>query len=191
MDKNPSRFILDVVNTLRDREERTDWESLILDVKAVLDSRFGGDWNVMIGKTVGYAMKSRKKSSIVLQNPGEAELIVCWRSPGFEVEDLDAVKIKATLTVKGADDLIDGTTELRRTNLIQCPSPDATGYSGDTRKACLILDALADEVREMDQQAASRHIRAQYVMLNFQFTLKLQLNGTTRNHMARCCGELS
>ena len=164
MDKNPSNFIRDAVNTLRERDEGSNWESLVSAIKSVLDSRFGGDWNVMIGKTVGYAMKSRKKSSIILHNGSSAEIIVCWKSPGFEVEDLDAVKIKATLTVNDSDPLIDGAVEPRKTNIIQCPSPDTSGYSIDTTKATLIIDALADEVRDMDQQTAARHLRAQYAI---------------------------
>lgn len=167
MDKNPSNFIRDIVNTLRERDESSDWESLVSAIKSVLDSRFGGDWNVMIGKTVGYAMKSRKKSSIILHNGSTAEILMCWKSPGFEVEDLDVVKIKATLKVTESDPLIDGAIEPRKTNIIQCPGPETPGYSIDTTKATLILDAVADEARDMDQQAAARHLRAQYAIFYF------------------------
>jgi len=163
MDKNASNFIMDILNALIEREKRTDSEYLVIDLKSVLDSRFGGDWNVMVGKTVGYAMKSRKKSSIILYNSVKSEVFVCWKSPGFEVEDLDTVKIKATLTVKESDSLLDGITEPRKTNTVKSPDPDSHEYSFETRRAILIIDALTDEVCEMDQQAAARHIRAQYV----------------------------
>jgi len=134
MDPRESRFIIETLNVLKERStpEGLDWNSFSKDLKSVLDSRFHAEWNVLIGKSVGYAMKARKKSSLVATGPS-GEIIICWRSPGFEMEDNDVVKLKASIMVEGKDVLLEGRSgELKRINLISSPSADSPGYTSDT-----------------------------------------------------------
>ena len=159
MDKKHASFIVEAVNVIREQETSTDPARFISDVKHILDSRFKGDWNVFIGKTVGYAMKTRKKASIVLSNNAN-EILVCWRSPGFEVEDLDTVKIKTNLALNEVDKLIDGSSRSKALNVIASPNPDSEGYTSETPRVLEILDGLAADIKDMDHNVAARLIRS-------------------------------
>ena len=162
MDKKHAGFILEAVTVLKEQDTLNDTTKFIRDVKHILDSRFKGDWNVLIGKTVGYAMKTRKKASIVLSSDSGL-ILICWRSPGFEVEDLDTVKMKTSIAVKEKDDLLEASIKSKSLNVVSSPTPDSEGYTVDTPKVLEILDCVANDIRDMDHNIAARHIRSQYV----------------------------
>jgi len=134
MEPRESRFIVEALNVIRERSgSEYNWDRFCSDVKSVLDSRFGNEWNVMIGKSVGYAMKARKKSSLVAANT-DGDVVVCWKSPGFEIEDSDVVKTKAQIIVDERDILLEE-EENRRTsavNMIKQPAVDSSEYTTDT-----------------------------------------------------------
>lgn len=135
MEPRESRFIVEALNVIRDRYIASEftWETYCHDVKSVLDSRFGTEWNVMIGKSVGYAMKARKKSSLVAAN-AEGDVVVCWKSPGFEIEDSDVVKTKAQIMVDERDALLQEASEKRSStlNIVRQPPVDSPQYTTDT-----------------------------------------------------------
>ena len=140
MEPRESRFVLETLNVLRERYsgDEFNWEKFSNDIKAVLDSRFGTGWNVLIGKSVGYAMKARKKSSFVAIGSG-GEIVICWKSPGFEVEDSDIVKMKAAIIVEERDSLLGDAPSNKRLNVVYQPSPDSTGYTPETPQGMSIL----------------------------------------------------
>ena len=141
MEPRESRFIVEALNVIKDRSSGSEftWDRYCSDVKSVLDSRFGTEWNVMIGKSVGYAMKARKKSSIVAANP-DGDVIVCWKSPGFEIEDSDTVKTKAQIIVEERDHLLQEGDDKRSPalNIIKQPAVDSSEYTIDTPQGMLI-----------------------------------------------------
>ena len=159
MEKSHAGFIVEAVNVIREQDTNMETPKFLADVKHILDSRFKGDWNLFLGKTVGYALKTRKKASIVLSN-GTSEILVCWRSPGFEVEDLDTVKIKTTLALKEKDELTETGTRGKPLNVLSSPSPDSEMYTLETPKVLNILDGLANDVKDMEHHVAARHIRS-------------------------------
>ena len=163
MDKRESNFILEAVNVLSSRNDDRGWEGLITDAKRVLDARFGPEWNILVGKSVGYSMKTKKKSSVILAS-STGEVMLCWKSPGFEVEDAHIVKIKAGITIAEKDSLLEESNEKKgRLNIIECPEADSPEYTVDTQAAVQILEAVMDEIKDMDHQGAARHIRNKYV----------------------------
>lgn len=184
MDPRESRFIVDTLNVIRERSVTADfkWSAYCSDIKTVLDSRFGGEWNVMIGKSVGFAMKSRKKSSLVAASQN-GEVVVCWKSPGFEIEDSDMVKAKAQIIVDERDTLLDAGSDSKTTalNFVQQPAVDSSDYTTDTPQGTYyksvilnflhlvlrVLNALTTLIAEKDHQEAAKVIRTQYVRKRF------------------------
>ena len=119
----------------------------------------------MSGRSVGYAMKTRKKASFVLSGSNQ-EVLMGWRSPGFEVEDVDIVKVKAKLVLSEKDFLLDeSATDISRLKIISSPSPDSDSYSADTPKALRMIASLSDDLKDMEHDTAARHIRNKYVTL--------------------------
>lgn len=161
MTPNHSTFIMDSANIIKERQNSKDKVIFLSDLKHILDSRFGGDWSVLSGRAVGYVMKTRKKASIILSESGQ-ELLVCWRSPGFEVEDLDVVKIKTSLVLSEVDKLLNSQSG-SKLKVIRSPTVDSPVYTSDTPVVLKVLEAVADEVKDMEHDAAARHIRSQYV----------------------------
>ena len=161
MSPNHSTFILDSANIIKERETSQNKAVFLSDLKHILDSRFGGDWNLLAGRTVGYAMKTRKKASVVLSD-GSKDLLICWRSPGFEVEDLDVVKIKTNLALSEQDIVLAGqpTSKLK---VIASPEPDSAGYTPETPAVLRILEGVSDDVKDMTHDTAARYVRSQYV----------------------------
>jgi hypothetical protein len=136
MDPRESRFLIDTLNVLKERSAgaQLEWEGFTKDIKTVLDSRFGAEWNVLIGKSVGYSMKAKKKSSLVAAGT-DGEIVICWKSPGFEVEDSEVVKIKAALRIQDKDTLLEGRSgELKLITIIFAPSADSIGYTPETTR---------------------------------------------------------
>lgn len=135
MEPRESRFIIETLNVLKDRASETElkWDAYCMDIKTVLDSRFGSEWNVMIGKSMGYAMKCRKKSSLVASSVN-GEVFVCWKSPGFEIEDSDMVRTKAQIIVEERDTLLDneGSQSHQALSIIEQPAVDSVDYTTDT-----------------------------------------------------------
>lgn len=162
MESKYATFIVDSANIIAERESAKDPEVFLGDLKNILDMRFGGDWNLLIGNSMGYAMKTRKKASVILSRT-TGEMLVCWRSPGFEVEDLDVVKIKTRLTLEGKDEVVSSDADVKKLNLISVPQPDSFGYTVDTAAATRIVDALVDEVKDMEYDEAARFLRNKYV----------------------------
>lgn len=157
-----ANFIVETFSILAARDGENSWPVLAKDAKRILDARFGTEWNILIGKAVGYAMKTKKKSSIIISNPN-GEMIVCWKSPGFEVEDADAVRVKAKIQVDGKDTLLEDKLDASKLNIVQYPAADSEAYTVETNKALSILQAFADDIKDMDDQTAARYIRTQYV----------------------------
>ena len=167
MDPQQTTFVLDSANIIKDRESSRDPELFLSDLKHILDSRFGGDWNLLTGRSVGYAMKTRKKASFVLTSPSN-EILIGWRSPGLEVEDVEIVKVKTKLSLSDKDELLQSdATGKSRLKVISVPSPDTPGYSSNTPLVLRILDGLVDDIKEMENDAAARHIRNQYACFRF------------------------
>lgn len=141
MEPRESRFIIEALNVIKERSPVAEfnWASYCADVKAVLDSRFGNEWNVMIGKSVGYAMKARKKSSLVAIS-SDGDIVVCWKSPGFEIEDSDVVKTKAQIIVEEKDTLLTESAGQSPTlNILKQPAVDAMEYTIDTPQGMYIV----------------------------------------------------
>jgi hypothetical protein len=178
LDHSQSTFVLDSVNILAERDSPAENSVFLSDLKHILDSRFGGDWNLLIGKSVGFAMKTRRKASIVLGKTS-GELLLCWRSPGFEVEDIDMVKIKAKLSLEGKDSLLEDNTDVKSLNIIRVPDADAGDYTPQTPEAIKIVQALSRTLYDMEHDAAARHIRSQYVFASSHFD-SFQLSLTAR-----------
>jgi hypothetical protein len=127
MEKRESQFIVEALNIVKERTKTNlSWCDIAKDTKQILDSRFGGEWNILTGKSMGYAMKTRKKASLVASSTA-GETVVCWKSPGFELEDSNIVKIKAELALSETDPLVaaDRDTKLTRINAIQVPDQGA------------------------------------------------------------------
>ena len=161
MESKYATFIVDSANIIAEKESSKDREVFLNDLKHILDMRFSGDWNLVIGKSMGYAMKTRKKASVILAR-GSGEILICWRSPGFEVEDLDVVKIKTRLVLEGKDELLSSQADVKM-NIISAPQADSPGYTIETPLAMKIVDALVDQVRDMDHDEAARVLRNKYV----------------------------
>ncbi len=120
MEKRAAQFIVETINIVRDRFDGIPpYEGFAKDVKQILDSRFGTEWNVLVGKSMGYAMKTKKKASLVAAT-NEGYTVVCWKSPGFEVEDSNIVRIRATIALATTDPLfiVDTSTQQSRLNVI-------------------------------------------------------------------------
>lgn len=121
MEKRPAQFIMETINIVRERHEGfPSLSDFAKDIKQILDSRFGGEWNVLVGKSMGYAMKTKKKASIVAAS-SSGHTVVCWKSPGFEVEDASVVRIRTTLALSASDPLYPngGDGQSTRLNVIQ------------------------------------------------------------------------
>ena len=168
LDRSQSTFLLDSVNILAERNSCSDDEVFLSDLKHIIDSRFGGDWNLLIGKSVGFAMKTRKKASIVLGKK-TGELLLCWRSPGFEVEDIDMVKIKTKISLEGKDTLLEDSVDVKSLNVLRVPEADAKDYTSQTPEAIKIVQALSRTLSDMEHDAAARYIRSQYVKVLSEF----------------------
>lgn len=157
-----SQFAVDSINILHSRFESDadPWSKFSLTLKNVLDSRFGGEWNILIGKAVGYAMKTRKKSSVVTVG-GSGEIVICWRSPGFEVEDVNIVKLKAQFMLDGDELAVvkESAVSSSKLNIIESPLPDSIGYTLETAKVVPLIDSLIDDLKVMETQQAARHLR--------------------------------
>lgn len=162
MDAKQARFILDTLAHLSGDDVTSDWESIAGQLKSILDSRFGGEWNILIGRTVGFSMKTRKKSSIILNN-SSGDMVICWKSPGFEVEDSDIVKIKTKIVLEEKDVLLEKSVNSKKLNIIASPSPESVGYTSETPVILSLLEVLSEEIKDMDHQASARHVRNQYV----------------------------
>jgi hypothetical protein len=163
MSANHSTFILDSANLIRDRPSSSDEKIFLRDLKHILDSRFGGDWNLLIGRTVGYAMKTKKKSSIILSDASH-RLLVCWKSPGFEVEDLNVVKVKTSIAMNERDPLFNDPVS-STIKVLTIPEPDQFGYSQETTRTLAILEAVSKDISDMEYDDAARHVRNQYVLI--------------------------
>ena len=135
MGARESQFIIDTLNLIHERSGNDfKWEQYTKDIKTVLDSRFGRKWNVLIGKSMGYAMKTKKKSSLIASSSTK-ETVICWKSPGFEVEDVEVVRIKAELVVGEKDSLLESAGDHnKKLNVIQSPLPDSDWYTAQTPK---------------------------------------------------------
>ena len=159
MDPVHAKFVLETINLLQERNsaKSDSWSDLCINIKGILDLRFGCEWNILIGKAVGYAMKAKKKCAVVAANSA-GEVIVCWKSPGFEVEDSSIFKIKATLVMEG-DTLLKPGPPSAKLTVVRAPPPDSSEYTKDTPKLVNLVDSLLDEIKDSDNQAAARLLR--------------------------------
>ncbi len=109
-------------------------------------------------------MKARKKSSLVAASP-DGDVIVCWKSPGFEIEDSDTVKTKAQIMVDERDTLLEESEEKRSSALtiIKQPSVDSSEYTTDTPQVIRLLNAVLPLIEAKDHQDAARIVRTKYV----------------------------
>ncbi|KAF4694156.1 hypothetical protein FOZ60_008960 [Perkinsus olseni] len=137
-------------------------------MKQILDRRFGEDWNVCVGFKAGYALKSRKKeSAIVLRsNTKDASqlLVVCWRSPAFEILDREVVRLQASEQVRAEEGTVEevkGGESKRKVKVLQQPQVDDPTYSSDTTGVIEEVTKLAqsDELWPSDKQDLAIKIR--------------------------------
>ena len=159
MEAPKAKFVVDAVNVIQERvsAESDAWDKFTVSLKSVLDSRFGGEWNILIGKAVGYAMKTKKKAHVVAVS-SSGEIVICWKSPGFEVEDVNIVKLKAEQLLNPKSDSAEKQTT-SKLNVISSPTPDSPTYTSNTPKAISLVDGLIDDIRSMETQEAARHLR--------------------------------
>ncbi|EER18737.1 hypothetical protein Pmar_PMAR006355 [Perkinsus marinus ATCC 50983] len=137
-------------------------------MKQILDRRFGEDWNVCVGFKAGYALKSRKKeSAIVLRsNTKDASqlLVVCWRSPAFEILDREVVRLQASKQIEAEEGIVaevKGGDSNRKVKILQQPKVDDPTYIPDTAVVIEEVTKLAqsDELWPSDKQDLAITIR--------------------------------
>ncbi|KAF4720026.1 hypothetical protein FOZ62_016243, partial [Perkinsus olseni] len=116
----------------------------------------------------GYALKSRKKeSAIVLRsNTKDASqlLVVCWRSPAFEILDREVVRLQASEQVRAEEGTVEevkGGESKRKVKVLQQPQVDDPTYSSDTTGVIEEVTKLAqsDELWPSDKQDLAIKIR--------------------------------
>lgn len=176
MEKRPAQFIMEAINIVSERSESSPKLSdFAKDIKQILDSRFGGEWNILVGKSMGYAMKTKKKASLVAGS-SSGQSVVCWKSPGFEVEDSSVVRIRANIELAPTDPLFPGETSTSRLSIIESPATNSEQSMKShmcilsfLRLVIKILEACLDGIRELDNQEAARYIRSQYVQTYLSF----------------------
>ena len=134
-----------------------DVRQLLADrLKVVLDMKFSPSWHILCGADMGFALKSRRKSSVVLSGPRHIQ-IVCWRSPGHEIISADAVRIMAERKLREANVVIPPLSKAIK--VIQQPRLGDVDFSGDFSEAIKAIDDLITSDDITDIQVLAQSIR--------------------------------
>lgn len=125
-------------------------------LKVVLDMKFSPSWHILCGSDMGFALKSRRKSSVVISGPRHIQ-IVCWRSPGHEIISADAVRVMAERKLRQPDT---PTAPLSKSiKVIQQPRLGDVDFSADLPEAIKAIDDLVTSDDIPDIQVLAQSIR--------------------------------
>ena len=157
LSKSDAEFIVATVTQIWHivSKETEAAEKLCTKLQLILDKRFNPSWQVLCGTDMGFAVKSRKKSAIVLSGPRHLQ-IVCWRSPGHELFSRDALKLIADRKGSKPDEVKSPSKAFK---VVQAPKLGDAEYSLGLKDAISRFDYIIDESE--DYQKMAQQIRAE------------------------------
>jgi hypothetical protein len=136
-------------------------------LQAILCAKFpgGSGWHVALGSSFAYALKTHKKSAVVISIG--AWKVVVWRSPAFELEDVDTVRIRAELKLSGPDEEARKVSRSKETRFLEKPDPASEEYDEIYPSVLLSLKSVLEDPEspkeaELLAKAVRRRLTAEF-----------------------------
>ena len=158
LSKPEAGFVVEAARLIWDKipTDANAREVLAERLKQVLDMKFKPSWHVLCGSSMGFALKSRRKSSIVINGPRHIQ-IVCWRSPGHEIVSSEVVKLLAERKLRPSEQSVAPLTKSFK--VVQQPQLGDLDFSPDLSEALQSIDKLISSEEIEDVQKLAQEIR--------------------------------